>query len=200
VIAIENARLFNETKEALERQTATAEILKVIAGSPSDVQPVFEAIALSAKQLLGGHASVVRRVVGDSLRLAAFTSTDVSGDAAQRERVDIPLRHGGSLAAKALRTGTAVIIPDVETGGDVSAEVRAIARARGYRSYLTVPMVRAGMPIGTISVTRREAGTFSDHQIAILRTFADQAVIAIENARLFNEIQEKSAQLPPKAG
>jgi GAF domain-containing protein len=189
VIAIENARLFNETREALERQTATAEILRVIAGSPSDVQPVFDAIAESAKRLLGGHAAVVARRSGDMLHLAAYTSTGEAGDAALKKMLPARITGQGH-TGKAILSAAPVLVADVETDPDYSDAYRAYARARGFRSIVSVPMLREGEPIGVISVYRPAAGKFSDHQTNLLKTFADQAVIAIENVRLFNETKE----------
>jgi two-component system, NtrC family, sensor kinase len=189
VIAIENARLFNETREALERQTATAEILKVIASSPSDVQPVFEAIAESAKRLSGGHSSTVTRAVGDMIHLAAFTAGSEAGNKELQSSFPTPLSSSG-IHSRVARTGKLAFRTDIETEPDVSQGVKELARARGYRSILVVPMLREGISIGTIGVTRREPGPFTDNVIDLLNTFADQAVIAIENTRLFNETRE----------
>jgi two-component system, NtrC family, sensor kinase len=189
LIAIENTRLFNETKEALERQTATAEILKVIASSPSDVQPVFEAIAESAKRLSGGHSAVVTRVVGDKIHLAAFTTGSEAGHKELQSSFPTPLSSPG-IHFRVARTGDLAFRTDIETEPDISPGVKELARARGYRSILVVPMLREGVSIGTIGVTRRDPGPFADHIIGLLKTFADQAVIAIENVRLFNETKE----------
>jgi len=189
VIAIENARLFNETREALERQTATAEILKVIASSPSDVQPVFEAIAENAKRLSGGHSATVTRAIGDMIHLAAFTAGSEAGTKELQSSFPTPLSSSG-IHSRVARTGKLAFRTDIETGPDVSQAVKELARARGYRSILVVPMLREGVSIGTIGVTRRDPGPFADNVIALLNTFADQAVIAIENARLFNETHE----------
>ena len=188
VIAIENARLFNETREALERQTATAEILKVIAGSPSDVQPVFDAIAGSSNRLLGGFSTAVFRIFDDALHLVAYTPTTPAADEALQASFPITLAQFPLTAP--LLEGAIVRIPDTEDAAQVPAMVRDLARLRGYRSMLFCPLLREGRPIGMISVTRREPGPFAPHLVALLQTFGDQAVIAIENARLFNETKE----------
>jgi GAF domain-containing protein len=194
VIAIENVRLFNETKEALERQTASAEILKVIASSPSDVQPVFDAIAESGLRLLAGHGAVVTRVIGDMLHLAALTSTTDSGNDAVRSMYPMPL-SSPNVVSKAARSAAPAFTSDIENDPKISEAGKEIARLRGVRSNVAVPMLRKGVCIGTISVARREPGPFSNHQIGMLQTFADQAVIAIENVRMFREIEERNADL-----
>ena len=192
VIAIENVRLFNETKEALERQTGTAEILKVIASSPSDVQPVFDAIARSSNRLLGGFSTMVARISEDSLHLVAFTSTGAQGDAALQR--SFPIALATFPAGPAILRGETVHIPDTELVEDGWQLLRDLARVRGFRSLLFCPLLRERQPIGMISVSRREPGTFASHQVELLQTFADQAVIAIQNARLFNETQEALEQ------
>nr|MCU0921588.1 GAF domain-containing protein [Burkholderiaceae bacterium] len=198
VIAIQNARLFRETNEALERQTATAEILKVIARSPSDVQPVFDAIARSSNQLLGGWSTMVARIEDDALQLVAFTSTTPEGDAALK--ASFPIALATYPFGAAIRRGETVPIVDTELlDGDLSG-MRELARARGFRSLLFCPLVREGQSVGMISVTRREPGPFAPHQVALLQTFADQAVIAIENVRLFNETQEALERQTATAG
>src|ERR1700738_2157071 len=187
-IAIENARLFNETREALERQTATAEILKVIASSPSDVQPVFQAIAERSNRLVGGLSTAVHRVVDGRLHLMAFTRTSPEADAVLR--VAFP-RSLSSLAwGEQVSRGDTVQIRDTEAEWAEASGLRELARLRGFRSLLLVPLVRDRVHIGQISVTRKEPGTFSAHHVQLLQTFADQAVIAIENVRLFNETRE----------
>ncbi|MFZ2653170.1 MAG: GAF domain-containing protein, partial [Burkholderiaceae bacterium] len=192
VIAIQNARLFNETQQALERQTATAEILKVIASSPSDVQPVFDAIARSSNRLLAGYSTMVARIVDDALHMVAFTSTTPEGDEALKRTFPVALASfpvGG-----AIQRGEMVHITDTESLADDMQRIRDLARARGYRSLLFCPLLRDREPIGMISVTRREPGTFAPDQVELLQTFADQAVIAIENVRLFNETKEALEQ------
>ncbi len=186
VIALENTRLFNETKEALERQTATADILKAIASSPTDVQPVFEAIAASANRLLGGFSTAVSRFIDGMVHLAAFTPVNPTADAALRSTFPAPtaVLPAFVLAAR----GEPAQIADTEALAD--ERLLEIARARGYRSVLFVPLMNGSLPIGMISVARVAPGTFAPHHVQLLQTFADQAVIAIENARLFNETKE----------
>ena len=188
LIAIENARLFNETREALERQTATAEILKVIASSPSDVQPVFEAIAASANRLIGGLSTAVYNRVGDAMHLSAFTRTSPAADAALT--ASSPLLLSAHAWGQRIRNGEIVRIPDIDIEWAALPSLREVARLRGFRSLLLVPLLRDRVPIGMINVARVEPGTFADHHVQLLQTFADQAVIAIENARLFNETRE----------
>jgi two-component system NtrC family sensor kinase len=184
VIAIENARLFNETKEALERQTATADILKVMASSPSDVQPVFVAIADKANRLIGGFSTAVLRYVDGAAHLAAFTPTDPVGDRVLQAAFPVPFARFPPYELVA--GGTAAQLPDTE----LEPAARDVARARGYRSMLFAPLMNQGRAIGMIIVTRRTTGAFGEHHVRLLQTFADQAVIAIENARLFNETRE----------
>ncbi len=188
VIAIENTRLFNETQEALERQTATADILKVIASSPSDVQPVFDAIAENSNRLLDGYSTMVARISDDTLHLVAFTSTTPEGDAALRATFPITLTTFAP--GRAIKAGETVRIEDTERLEGEMLLIRNLARSRGYRSMVFCPLTREDMSVGMISVTRREPGPFAEHQVALLQTFADQAVIAIENVRLFNETKE----------
>jgi len=172
VIAIENARLLNETKEALERQTATAEVLRVIASSPSDLQPVFEAIATRSMQLVGGHSAAVSIFVGDLVHLGAFTPVSPEADAAlkalyPRRLADYPL-------FELARGGEVAQVFDMETDTRVPLAAKAAARARGYRSVLWVPMNSDTGPIGVITVTRKEPGTFAAQHIQLLQTFADR--------------------------
>src|SRR5204863_502875 len=156
-IAIENARLFNETREALERQTATAEVLKVIASSPSDVQPVFAAIADSAKRLLGAFSTTVLRFIGDELHLVAYTPTDPAADEALRTSFPRPLAEFPTFAL--VRNGETVQFPDTEAD-DVPPANKELGRLRGFRSVLFTPLMNQGTPVGIISVTRAEPGAF----------------------------------------
>jgi signal transduction histidine kinase len=190
VIAIENARLFNETKEALERQTATADILKVIASSPSDVQPVFAAIAASANRLIGGFSSTVFRFIDGIAYLKAFTPTTPAAD--EILKATFPRPAADFPPFQLAQAGEVTQIPDTEA---LSDEILGISRARGFRSMLFAPLMNDGVSIGFIAVTRVQPGTFADHHVQLLRTFADQAVIAIENVRLFEEVQSRTREL-----
>ena len=206
VIAIENVRLFTELQArnrdlttALDQQTATAEILRTISRSYTDVQPVFQAIVDSATRLLGGHSAVLSRIIGDRIELAAYTHTDAAGDALLESFFPVPLSQTSADARPIRERVIGRLIPynvaDVENDPRVGERGRASARARGYRSQLVVPMLRDGEPIGTLAVTRREPGAFSDDEVALLQTFADQAVIAIENVRLFTELEGRNRDL-----
>jgi signal transduction histidine kinase len=194
VIAVENVRLFNETREALEQQTATSDILRVISRSQTDVQPVFDTILDSAVRLLRGYTGALTRLAGDQIELAALTSTDEAGDASIRALFPQPL-HSKAPHAQVIRDRAPLNIADAHTDPRVPETVHTSARVRGYRSWVTVPLLRHDGAVGTIAVTRREPGGFTDDEIALLGTFADQAVIAIENVRLFNELEGRNREL-----
>jgi GAF domain-containing protein len=201
VISIENARLLSELQAsnrelttALDTQTATSDILRVISRSQTDVQPVFDAIMASAVRLLRAYTGVLTRIEGEQIELAALTSTDDAGDAATRARFPLPLQSEGA-HTQAIRDRAPVNIADAETDPRASEALRAVARARGYRSVVAVPLLRHDEAVGAIAVTRHEPGGFTDDEIALLQTFADQAVIAIENARLLSELQARTQEL-----
>jgi signal transduction histidine kinase/CheY-like chemotaxis protein len=199
VIAIENVRLFtelearnSELRVALEQQTATGEILRVISSSPTDVQPVFDTIAASAVRLCDGQFCHLFRFDGELLHFVAHHGLTPEGVEAVRR--GYPMRPGrGSAAARAVLSGAVELIPDVHADPEYSHG--AMARIVTFRSVLGVPMLRDGVPIGAIAVSRSQAGLFPSQQIDLLKTFADQAVIAIENVRLFQELQTRTRDL-----
>jgi GAF domain-containing protein/CheY-like chemotaxis protein len=189
VIAIQNTRLFNETAEALERQTATADVLKVISESPTDVQPVFDAIAERAKTLCGGVVSAVSRFDGKLVHMVGYTGISPEVDAQVRSRFPMPPGRS-SITAWAVLERAPVQVEDFESDPEISPTLKEAASAAGYRSALAVPMIRDGQVTGAITVCRAERGEFPQKQSQLLQTFADQAVIATENVRLFNETRE----------
>ncbi len=192
VIAIENVRLFNETKEALEQQTATSEILRVISQSQTDVQPVFDTIAKAALELCRASSATLFTFDGKLIRIAAFANVNPEG--ADAVRLTFPRPPSRDTAStRAVLTGRVAAIPDVLE--DPEYAVTASSVAAGFRSVLSVPLIRDGSPIGAISVGKPEPGLFPEKQIALLQTFADQAVIAIENVRLFDEVQARTREL-----
>ena len=184
--------------EALARESATGEILRMVRDSPTNEQAVFEAIVSSAWRLLGGFGGAfggaVYRVVGDELYLAAYVSTNPTGDAALRSTFPRPLAVF-SPPGEAIRGRAPVVLTDVDTDGWVPDDIRELIRKRGDRSGLWVPLIREGVALGAIGVTRSEPGGFPDEQIRLLETFADQAVIAIENVRLFKELEARNREL-----
>jgi signal transduction histidine kinase len=159
---------------------------------------VFDAIVSSAVRLLRGYSGALIRVAGDRLELAALTSTGDVGVAAQRARFPLPLQSPGP-HAETIRARAPINVVDAQTDPGWESE-HAYARARGYRSVVAVPLLRHRQAIGAIVVTRRELGGFTDDEIALLETFADQAVIAIENARLLTELQTRTAELTRSVG
>ena len=185
VIAIENVRLFQELKESLEQQTATSEILGVIASSPTDIQPVLDVVAENAARLCDAKDAVIRRVDGDKLRVVAtygpMPAPPILSDITRRWPV-----------------GQAIIDRQTIHVHDVAAEFEEFPesphRITGTRTLLVIPLLREDVPIGTINVRRTEVRPFTEKQIQLLKTFADQAVIAIENVRLFQELAESLEQ------
>jgi PAS domain S-box-containing protein len=196
VIAIENARLLKELRqrtddlsESLQQQTATADVLKVIASSPTDVKPVLKAIVESACELCEANDAVVALKDGDDLVFQAqHGSIPVAWT---RRTID-----RGWIAGRAATDCTPVHIHDVRAPeGDEFPGSRELARRDSTRTVLAVPLLREGESIGAIVLRRTEVQAFSDKQIALLRTFADQAVIAIQNVRLFDEVQARTRDL-----
>ncbi len=193
VIAIENARLFNETKEALEQQTATAEVLQVISSSVADTQPVFEKILLSCKNLFDSSEQGVLLIGEDGkVRLGAHHGAT----RAQIEAYFAEPQAAGEFE-RSIRERRLLYYPDVLGSADVPSGVRGAAQqmGRGTYSQAFAPMAWEDRAVGSLYVTRSSAAGFTDKELGLLKTFADQAVIAIQNARLFHEIQDKSRQL-----
>jgi signal transduction histidine kinase len=192
VIAIENVRLFTELEARNRDLTATSEILRVISSSTTDVQPVFDTIVRSAVRLCDGLFSALFQFDGELLQLVAHHNfTREALEEAHRVYPTRPSRGQGS--TRAILERAVVHIPDVEL--DPEYRTLGLARLIGWRSGLFVPMLREGAPIGVIMVARAEAAAFSDNEIELLKTFADQAVIAVENVRLFKELQARTAEL-----
>lgn len=199
VIAIENARLFDEVQartaelsESLEQQTATSEVLSVISSSVSDVQPVFETIARSAARVCDARFCNVFRFDGQLIHFAATHGYE--GEAIEALKRAYPIAPGRkSAAARAVLNGVVEQIPDVNA--DREYEHGTTASEVNFRSIVAVPMLKAGQPVGAIAISRPQTGHFPERQIELLKTFADQAVIAIENARLLSELRQRTDDL-----
>jgi GAF domain-containing protein/DNA-binding response OmpR family regulator len=202
-IAIENARLLSELQarnadltEALEQQTATAEILRVISSSPTDVQPVFEAIVASAVRLCGGRHGTLYRRHGDMVDFVAHhnVTPDILG--LLRRVYPRPVTAGSSQHFhRALLQGTVESIPDIEADPSLSPRVLEVYRRHEMRSVAMVPLVGQREVLGVLVVGHGGVAAFSESHMSLLRTFADQAVIAIENVRLFTELEARNSEL-----
>jgi signal transduction histidine kinase len=193
VIAIENARLLNELRDSLDQQTATSQVLGVISSSPTDVQPVFDAIASSSVNLCGAGYCIVYSFDGKMISVVAHHNLD-------RVALDA-LRQLWPMApdARAL-IGRTILDRQVLHVSDVAAEpnytfANTSQAPLGIRTFLGVPMLREGRPIGAIGLYRRDVKLFSDRQIELVKSFADQAVIAIENVRLFERVEARTHEL-----
>jgi signal transduction histidine kinase len=186
----EVARLARELGEARERQAATAEVLSLISDSPADLQPVFDRIVKNAARLCQSVLSAAYRRDGEHVHLVAHDQFSAESIAAVHKAYPAPLA-GKNLISVALRERRVVHEPDVLVSGGYSE----LQRTSGYRSILIVPMLRDEVAIGAIAVMRLEPQLFPKAQVELLKTFAGQAVIAIENTRLITEVQERTRQL-----
>jgi class 3 adenylate cyclase len=192
VIAIENARLLSEFRHSLELQTATADVLRIISSSPSDLRPVFDAIAENAARLCQGFDVYVQLREGNLVRYVAHYGGIIpSSPAVGGTR----LLTRDLVIGRAMFESRAIHLLDAQAESEEFPEGSAIARRTGYRTIIAVPLMRQGYAIGTIAVRRVEAKLFSDKEVELLSNFAAEAVIAIENARLLTELRQRTADL-----
>ncbi|HEX2727851.1 MAG TPA: GAF domain-containing protein [Beijerinckiaceae bacterium] len=206
VIAIENTRLFEEVRarteelsETLQQQTATADVLKVISNSLTDTQPVFDTIVQSGLRLFPGAAVSIALPEGGRVKAVAVAEADPVRAEAWWRRFPFPLTRD-YMHSLAILDGRMVDIPDVEDAPPELAVGKRNFLESGYRAVTIMPMMRGANAIGALSVVRVEPGPLSDKELATLRTFASQAVIAIENTRLLNELQTRTQELARSVG
>ncbi|MGH6991292.1 MAG: GAF domain-containing protein, partial [Stellaceae bacterium] len=190
VIAIENARLLIELRESLEQQQAIAEVLQVINGSPGDLTPVFEAMVEKARRLCNADSGHLALPVDNDFRTMAVSAMSPEMEAVIRAVSYAPGR--GTAVGRALMERQAIQIADI--GADPEHAARHVASQDMIRTILGVPLLREGMPIGAFGLSRTRVEPFTERQIDLVRTFAAQAVIAMDNARLLGELRESLEQ------
>jgi adenylate cyclase len=201
VIAIENARLFNETREALEQQTATSEVLRVISSSPGELEPVFQAMLENATRLCEAKFGVLFRSEGDALRAVALYGAPLAyAEERRRNPIIRPVLTPQTTLGRAVATKQSVQIADVlEEPNYFDAPPgytgTQLAKLAGARTILAVPMVKENELIGAIVIYRQEVRPFTSKQVELVTNFASQAVIAIENSRLLNELRERTEEV-----
>jgi len=188
-IAIDNVRLFNETREALERQTAIGEVLREMSASPTDVRPVLEAVSRRALRLCDADDAPILIAEGDVLVAATADSGAPEGE---RYPIDRALVAGRAFLDRAPVHVADLLAPEAARE---FPEGSRLAREMGYRTIVAVPLMRESKPVGVLTLRRKSVRPFDDKSLALLQTFADQAAIGVENVRLFSEIQDKSRQL-----
>ncbi len=191
VIAIENVRLLTELRESLEQQTALAEILEVISQSPTDVEPVLIAISKAAVRFCGAADATIALREGDAMVLAAHEGPIEAPEIGQRDPLDRTTVRGQTIL-----DGATVHVPDLMAAEAAEfSKSQSLGHAQDFRAVAAAPMLADGGAVGCIALRKPQPGPFTPRQIELLETFAAQAVIALQNVRLFTEIQEKSRQL-----
>src|SRR6516165_8425589 len=185
-------RRTRELEEALQYQTATSEVLSIIRRSPADAQPVFDAIVQSAVRLCGAIFGIVYLYDGERVRIAATNNFTPAATSQMLELQQLKRPERTHLGGRAISDRKVIYVHDVLADPEYSRE---LALAGGWRAVLAVPLLREGKPVGALSIAKAEAAPFSGRQIQLLNTFADQALIAIENVRLFGAEQARTREL-----